>query len=261
MGSWSTRRKLLIGGGLILIVLIITAAIYFLAFYKSPTCFDQVKNGNEQGIDCGGNCVKLCQSSFIPVKIAWGGGKFEKVADGLYNVAALVINPNTNAAAVSVPYQFSLFDSKGILITERKGSTFIPAHRNILVFETSLDVGKRIPAKATFEFIASPVWFKSHDTLDGLAIVDKRYDETGSSSSLEVTLENRSLIPYKDVIVGVVLYNEQGNAIGFSRTQLDIIGSKNSERNRELAPYTWPTSRNGEVVTVDAYPVIYPVRD
>lgn len=261
MATWSSRRKFLIGGSFVVVVLAVVVAVYFAIFYKAPTCSDGLRNGDEQGIDCGGSCVKLCQSFFIPPKISWGGGKYEKVADGLYNVAALVINPNTNVAAVNVPYRFSIFDNKGILITERKGTTFIPAHRNILVFETAIDVGKRMPSKVTFEFLEPPVWFKSRDTLEGIAIVDKKYQDFDNSSSLEVTLENRSLVPYKDVITGVVLYDKNENAIGFSRTQIDVIHPKGSGQNRELAPYTWPVERKGEVVSIEAYPVVYPVRN
>src|SRR4051812_5303341 len=107
MASWSARRKFRIASSIIILVAAVAVGVYLVFFYKTPTCFDTIQNGGEYGIDCGGNCVKLCQSAFLPVKLAWGGGKFEKVAEGYYNLAALVVNPNTNAAAENVPYKFS----------------------------------------------------------------------------------------------------------------------------------------------------------
>lgn len=258
MSTWSSRRKFSYGLGVIvtLIVLVILPIFYF--FYKPPTCSDNRQNGNELGIDCGGSCVKLCQNTFLSPQIAWGGAKFEKVVDGLYNVAAYIINPNVNGAAIDVPYKISLYDNRGILITDRQGKVTLSPHRNSLAFEPAVDVGKRIPVKAIFEFIEAPVWFKSHDTLGGLAVIDKTYREDGSSSSLEVTLENRTLYPYKNINISVVLLDSKGNAQGFSRTKVDNIDPKNG---REIASFTWPINRNGSITSIEVIPIISPIVD
>jgi hypothetical protein len=257
MATWSSRRKSSIALVLGVIILGAAIAVYFTIFYKAPTCFDNIMNGDEQGIDCGGKCERLCQSAFLPAQIAWGGGKFEMIAPSLYNVAALIINPNTNAAAVNVPYKFSLYDSRGLLLIERKGTLTIPAHRNTLAFETAVDVGKRTPTKVTFEFMSPPVWFKSIDTLGGLAIVDKKYSENSGDSSLLVTLENRSLVPINNITVGAILFDIDGNAIGFSRTQIDSLAPNGG---RDVAPFTWPINRQGRVVSIEALPVVPPIR-
>lgn len=255
MASWSSRRKL--GYALIVIIALVIFIIVpaFLLFYKAPTCFDGKMNGNETGYDCGGSCARLCQDSFKPAYSKWGGAKFEKLASGLYNVAAYIVNPNIEGAAIGVPYKISLYDDRGILITEREGRVTLYPHRDSLVFQTAVDVDKRIPAKATFEFTSAPNWFKSLDYLGGLAVVDKKYQEDDMSSSLEVTIENRSLLQYEDVQVSVVLYDIDGNAIGFSQTLIDSIAPKNG---REIAPYTWPTSRNGRVTSQDVIMSIVP---
>lgn len=258
MATWSSRRKLVYGGSFAIAIALILGALFFSFFYTPPTCSDRVMNGNETGVDCGGSCRKLCQSAFIPAKIAWGGGKSEKVAPGFYNVASYIINPNLNAAAANVPYKFALFDNKGILITERQGKINIPAGRNTLAFDAGVSVGARIPTKVTFEFLSQPIWFKSKDALGGISIVEKKYTEDDQSSSLEITLENKSLIPYKNVTVAAVLFDTDENAIGFSRTQIDLL---NPSGGRDIAPFTWPFSRGGRVVSVEALPVITPVRE
>lgn len=258
MSTWSSRRKSIYGTIVIVVVVLFIGVPAFYLFYKPPTCSDNKQNGNELGVDCGGSCVKLCQNTFLSPQIAWGGAKFEKVIDGLYNVAAYIINPNVNGAAVNVSYKMSLFDEKGILITERQGQMTLTPHRNSLAFEPAVDVGKRIPVKAIFEFTQAPIWFKSHDTLDGLAVIDKKYQDDETSSSLEVTLENRTLYPYKDIDVSVVLFDSDGNAQGFSRTQIDSINPKNG---REIASYTWPINRKGKIVSIEVIPIIRPVVD
>ncbi len=152
----------------------------------------------------------------------------------------------------------AFINKEGVLIVERKGITTLYAHRNSLAFEPAVQVGKRIPAKATFEFTQAPVWFKSHDALTGLAIIDKEYKEDSTSSSLEVTLENKSLFPIQDLDVAVVLYDTEGNAIGFSRTNIDILNANN---DREVAPFTWPMNRDGKVNSIEVIPIIAPTFD
>jgi hypothetical protein len=180
------------------------------------------------------------------------------VADGYYNAAAHITNQNLNGAALNVPYKILLFDDRGILIVEKVGYVDLYAHRNSLAFEPALDVGKRTPSKAIFEFLRAPNWFKSKDLLEGLAIIDKKYTEDETSSSLEVTLENKTLFTYKNVAVSVVLLDSNDNAIGFSRTVIDSIAPKNA---REKALFTWAKSRNRAVVSIEVMPMITPIID
>ena len=257
MATWSSKRKFIYGGSIVAVVLVIIFGVFFSIFYKAPTCTDGMRNGGEQDVDCGGKCVKLCQSAFLPVKIKWGGGKYEKIADGLYNVASYVINPNTGGAAVNVPYKFILYDEAGILITEKRGVVTLPAHRNALAFEPAVNVGQRNLSKVIFEFIKQPEWFKSHDSLNGLAVLDKKYTEEENNSSLEVVLENRNLLPYNKITISAVLYDSQDNAIGFSRTKIDAIESQESVS----VSFTWPSSRHGKVTSIEIFSSSEPVRD
>ncbi len=258
MASWSSRRKLGYTSIVVAALVILVGIPAFLLLHQTPTCNDGVQNGDETGVDCGGSCRMLCQSSFLPPKIGWGGAKFEKVANGLYNVAALVINQNLTGSAIDAPYKISLYDKEGVLIVERKSTVTLYAHRNSLAFEPAVQVGKRIPAKATFEFTQAPVWFKSHDALEGLVVANKQYTEDETSSSLEVTLENKSLFPIQNLDIGVVLYDADGNAIGFSKTTIDTLNAKNG---REVAPFTWPMSRGGKVNSIEVIPLIAPTFD
>lgn len=257
MATWSSRRKFIYGGSIIAVILLIIFSVFFSIFYKAPTCTDGIRNGGEQDVDCGGKCIKLCQSAFLPAKIKWGGGKYEKIADGLYNVASYIINPNTGGAAVNVPYKFTLYDEAGILITEKRGVVTLPAHRNALAFEPAVNVGRRNLSKVTFEFTKQPEWFKSHDSLNGLSVLDKKYTEEENDSSLEVTLENRNLLSYNNIVVSTVLYDGQDNAIGFSRTKIDSIKSQEPVS----AFFTWPSSRQGKVTSIEIFPSSEPIRD
>ncbi len=256
MASWATRRKFLYASVSILVLILLVAVPFFLYYYKAPTCFDSKMNGSELGVDCGGSCRKLCQSAFLPPKIEWGGARFEKQADGLYNVASYIVNPNVNGGATNVPYKFSLYDAEGVLIVERDGFLTLYPRRNTLAFQTAVKVDKRIPAKATFEFTSAPVWYKSRDLLEGISVLDRKYTEDENSSSLQVLLENNNLTPYKNMLVSVVLYDTNGNSIGFSQTRIDNIDGR---KGRQVAPFTWSINRDGAVAKIEVLPIIVPV--
>jgi archaellum component FlaF (FlaF/FlaG flagellin family) len=255
MASWSSRRKLnyasIVIGGIILIV----GLPAFLLLYKAPTCSDGKQNQGEGGIDCGGPCVKLCSSAFLPPEVIWT--KFEPVAPGLYNVAAYVINRNPTGAAYDVPYEMQLFDAEGVLITTKDGTATVPPNRNTILFQGAVSTNKRIPAKAvvtdSFAVAAEQLWTKQTDKLGNLAIADKKYSEDQNSSSLQVTLQDNAVTPYRNLSVYVVLYDGQGNAIDFSKTIIDSVPANGGS---VIAPFTWPVSHNGKVVSIEVLPVL-----
>ncbi|MFA6404946.1 MAG: hypothetical protein WCW03_03030 [Candidatus Paceibacterota bacterium] len=248
MSSWVKQRKLTYGGGLVIVLIVLIAIPAWKIFYKVPNCFDGIQNGKEQNIDCGGSCVKLCQSEFLPPVVNWT--RLEELAPGLYNVAAYIKNPNISGEAKSVPYKMQLYDSKGILITELNGMVTLPPRRNTIAFQSAVNVGARIPAKVLFEFTNSPQWLKTEDGLNSLIIVDKQYKEEGNSS-LTVNFKNNGVLPLGRLSVYVVLYDRSGNAIGFSKTIIDGIEASGTA----VAPFTWPIDRNGEVVSIEVLPV------
>jgi hypothetical protein len=233
----------------IVVIVAVGLPLYF-KLYKPPTCFDGLKNGSEQGVDCGGSCEKLCQSSFLPPSVSWT--RFEQVAPGLYNVAAYIINPNKEAEARNVPYHLVLYDKAGIPILDKKGTVTLPPHRNTLAFMGSLNVAQSIPIKAAFEFLELPDWNKKADPLGSVRITDQNYTEDDVGSSLQVSLQNTSVYPIPGVHVYAILYDDSKNAIGFSKTVLDDIPAGQTV----IAPFTWPLKHGGKVISEEVLPVI-----
>ncbi len=249
MASWSRRRRLTYASVVVIFLLIVVGVPAFYLFYKPPTCMDGLMNGNEQGVDCGGSCVRLCASSFLTPQVAWT--RFETVAPELYNIAAYVVNPNTDGEAMNVPYHIALYDSRGILIVDFPGTMTLPPHRNTLAFHGALQIGKRVPAKALFEFTGIPNWHKEQDPLSNITILNKEYIEDEMGGSLLVTLKNNSIKAVGRTSVYAVLYDQSGNALGFSKTVLDEIGPESTA----VAPFTWPVNRKGAVISIEVLPV------
>jgi hypothetical protein len=217
----------------------------FFFFYKVPSCSDGLKNGDEQGVDCGGSCEKLCPTAFLAPAVSWT--RFKEVSPGLYNMAAYVVNPNRNAEATGTPYLMSLLNDQGIPLAEINDTMTIPSGRNTLVFQGAVSAGKQTPVRAFFQFTAPPQWFVRADPLSVLAISDKNYNEASTSSSLLVTISNGSVNPVKNVIIYAVLLDKDGNVLDFSKTAVDLVPPSGTA----VAPFTWPSSHGGAVVSIE----------
>ena len=248
--SWSTNRKRIYVFSLLILAIVVIGIPSFFIFYKAPTCSDGIQNGDEIGVDCGGSCPRLCSNLFLAPNVAWT--RFQQVADGLYNVSAYIVNPNIDVTAIKVPYHIALYDDRGILISDTNSTVTIPPHRNTLAFIGAVSVGKRIPAKAAFEFTALPEWYRQADPLSAIQVTDKKYSEDELGSILSVTLSNNSVYGLSNVVVYVVLYDKDGNSLGFSRTVVDSIPGKSSV----VAPFTWPVSYGGKVISIEVLPVM-----
>ncbi len=249
MPSWSKRRKIMYGGAVAIFLIGVIGIPTFRYFYQAPTCSDGKKNGDEKGIDCGGSCQRLCQSDFLAPDVAWT--RFEELAPGLYNLATYIINPNTSGEAKDVPYQMSVYDSKGASIIETRSIVTLPPHRNTLAFQSAVSVGKRTPARVLFEFTSPPDWYRSSDTLSAISVVDKKYSEDETGSSLSVALKNSSPYAIGRISVYAILYDKDGNSLGFSKTILDEIPALGSV----TAPFTWSVNRQGKVISIEVLPV------
>ena len=68
-----------------------------------------------------------------------------------------------------------------------------------------------------------------------------------------MTLQNNAVTAYKDLTVYVVLYDAAGNAIDFSKTVIDSVPGNGGTI---VAPFTWPLSHNGRVISIEVLPVL-----
>ena len=53
-----TLKQLLYGFFYLVILLAVVLGAYLLFFQKSSSCFDNIKNQEAVGIDCGGSCIE-----------------------------------------------------------------------------------------------------------------------------------------------------------------------------------------------------------
>jgi hypothetical protein len=234
MSTWGNKRKYsIMAAGLVLISIPLAFAA-FKILYKTPTCTDNKQNQNENGVDCGGVCDLYCKGGAAETVILWQ--RLFKVAPGIYSVAVSIQNPNLRAGAAAVPYRIRVFDNEGVSMYERTGAINIRPKYTFPIIEPGILLGERIPSRITFEFLEEPVWIKEEEKITPLTISNEVLYNEKIAPRIEADLENSTVRDIKNVMVGVIMYDAEDNAIAVSKTLVDKVPGSGSAK----AVFTWP---------------------
>ena len=246
MSAWSRKRQGILAGIAFIMSILLVFGIYTFFFHKPSTCSDGVRNGIEEGIDCGGSCVRVCPFQTSEAQIVWARG-FE-ISDGVYNLAAVVKNPNFDVQLVT-QYKFEAFNEENLLIKELFGSATIPPLGTLPLFEPTILTGSQNIARVFLRLVGEPTWTRAQPIEQTVFVTDRTLSDTDSIPKLSVTLQNRGITPARDLAIFSVLYNIDGNVVQSSRTYVPFI-ERDSTRE---AFFTWPEAFTGDVTKIDVY--------
>lgn len=231
------------------ILLGIPVAMYI---YEPARCDDGVQNGGETMVDKGGPCRLLDERALSPHAIVWT--RALPVRGGSYSVTAYVENPNLNAGVMTAPYRFKLYDDESVLVTQREGTAFIMPGATTPVFEGGIDTGNRFVSRAFFEFTAPLVWERMYDVSKPLTVLSKNIVNANSAPRLQATVENTSVIDFREVQFVATVYDTVGNAFAGSSTLVPLL--EDGER-REIV-FTWPEAFKYLPGRIDVLPLMRP---
>jgi len=221
MLSWATKRQLLYLAIVLGVFLVVISFPIFSFFNKPATCFDGKQNQDELGIDCGGSCPLLCPFEVADPIVLWSRALEARL--GTYDAVALIENPNVSAGVEEASYFFKVYDSNNILIVEREGKTRINPNDRLVVLESGLATGERLPARTLFEFRGELKWIRTEGEKPLLRVEREALDTTQTQPRLKATLLNQSLEDLEDVVVTVLLYDKNDNVIAVSKTEVEIL--------------------------------------
>lgn len=250
MSAWRARRQFIV----ILVIVIIIGGISFPKIKKLipvSTCEDNKKNQGEVEIDCGGPCGP-CELKH-PQNIVTFWARSVQVRENSYDVAAYIQNPNDSLSSDSLEYEFTLFDSLGV-IARKEGKTFIYPGEKTYVVEANLKT-TREPNYVEFKVIKAK-WRADNVGKPGVAIDKKEYHlvTTGkiTQSIIDSGITNRTSVGFRRTEVLFVILDESGNLVGTNRTEVDNLLARSSQTLRA----TWPDTLKGAVSTIIAEPRI-----
>jgi len=231
--TWAKKRQIIIVVGLSFIFLLIVSVTLYNLLKKPATCFDNKRNQNETGIDCGGVCSAICKADSKSLVIDWV--RLFKIREGEYSVIAQIDNPAANSVARDVPYTFSLRNKSGETVTTRSGKTFIPARKTFVVFEGTIETSAS-PDSVFFQFDQEPNWQKSSYIEPNLVISNKELINIDSLPRMNATVQNPNIIDVNNVTLSALIYDDDENVVQVSQTYIENIKAGQSAN----IAFTWP---------------------
>jgi len=249
MSSWSRKRHNRILTGIIFILVVFLAFIIIPKLKKQPNCFDQIQNGNEKGIDCGGSCALFCSFEVKPVLVKWF--RALPVQGNFYNAVVYIENQNKNAIIKDINYEFKFYDENNVFITEKKGHTFVGIGTSSIL-EPLVDMKGHNPARTTFKFIEQQQFTKINQNLENVfvSVEEKNLTNEDTSPKLFAVLKNNSKYNLTDVEVVALLYDKDLNAVSASRTYVDSLIAGQTGR----IFFTWPNPFLTEISKIEIIP-------
>ncbi len=240
MSNWASRRKSIYLGVMVLILSTISFAIFWKFWYQAPSCFDKVKNGDENGVDCGGSCSLICDSSVIKPIVKWDPQLFE-VLPGVWSALVYVENANLNVDATYAPYTFTIYDKNNKILEERKGATILPKNKTVGIFEGSIRIkDKTKPRRAVFELSDNIVWKKDNKVGKDITVTHSPLLNLASTPRVKANIKNNSTENIKNIELVIAIFDGSDNVIAASRTFVEDL--KQNENTNVI--FTWPKSFN-----------------
>lgn len=232
---WALWRRIQYGTGFSAFVLLCVFGVYYGFFYVAPACFDGVQNGGEIGVDCGGECVRICPAEILSPEIQWTES-FE-VASSQYNAVAYVENPNSAAGTQNLQYTFRLYDEGDQLIAERSGSSPLPPNNIYALFEGRIATYERQVARTEIDLeVEDAVWQPFTEGREQFDVGGINLVGADGEPRLSARITNTTLQEEEGVDVVATIFDSAGTPLTASRTYLDSIASRSTE---EIV-FTWP---------------------
>jgi len=248
MSAWRSRRQFI---AVFIIVAPIVAVVFLFVrqAFITQSCFDNRRNQNETGVDCGGMCISCNLKYPQPIKVFWA--RAVPVRENFYDMAAEIENPNETISSVDVEYEFRLFDQYGPIIS-RIGKTFLYAHERTLVIVPGIET-TREASNAEFRII-NVVWQGKSDFAPTIIAEKRDYHTEGNPGQeqgiIDITLFNQSPYDFSSVDAQIAVLDHAGNLLGANKIRVDNFRSQ----SRRAIKAIWPRAFSSDIAVINVQP-------
>lgn len=199
--------------------------IYAWFLKPAPSCFDNIQNQGEQGIDCGGPCAKVCiPSTLKPIEASGQPQIFHPTASGI-NVLAKIQNPNPGYAAGNFMYAFTFHDDHDNVIQKISGESFVYAAEIKYLAEFNLSFPGFDRVRRAELTVENPAWVSSDAFKLPQAIVQSSQASKSDTGTLQVNgrFINNDSVVLPSVTVMAIFYSQFGQPAGVSKNEVENV--------------------------------------
>jgi hypothetical protein len=249
--NWDTKRKVLYALATTVALLAISIFLLRDTLFPEPTCIDGKQNGFEAGLDCGGVCVLRCEHEVKPLSVLWS--KALQSGHQIYDLVALISNPNIDNASQVLGYTFTVYDEEGGLVTTLSGSTTAPLDGKFPVIIQNVSLSKKPSNVVATLNDTSHYKVQENPRSPTVRIIGRRY-EGGLIPRVYATIANTKRIEIRNLPVRVLIFDEKDNVYGVGETFIPYLPKEGVHD----AVITWNESFPYPPTRIEVYPVFSP---
>lgn len=228
------KKQLIYGIGFVVFIALFAAGIFFAFVREKPSCFDTVQNQNEEGIDCGGTCARVCIGQ--PIELIAKPDVFA-IDTNRSSILAKIRNLNPKIAIRRFAYSFNVYAAGDIPLQTLEGESFLYASEVKYLLVPGLNVSAERVSRIDFktriiETVAPDAFQKPNIVIQGHEAVreDPHILVRGS-------MFNQDKIPATDVQVVAIFEGTFGQLVGASFTSLDRMNAGEQKEFTILYPF------------------------
>lgn len=203
--------------------------IYYAFLKPGPTCFDNIKNQDEEEVDCGGSICVSCEIKTLKnIEVIWA--EAIPLGQNLYDLAAKIRNPNPNFGNPNVKYEFELADKSGQIVGKKSGTTFILPNSTKYIIENNFESQDQIDSvQIKIDTGENLSWLKlkNYQTPE-LYVKDKKFEirnETNFFAEASGVVKNSTTFGFDKVDADIVLFGSNSKLIGAAKSEIRTLGA------------------------------------
>lgn len=193
-------------------------------FYSAPvsSCFDNIRNQNEESLDCGGPCIP-CELKTLKLQI--GEPKVFSTGGSRSTIVVPVTDPSLNFGLKEFDYEFQIFSSFGTLLTKLNGQSYISTGETKYLTMAGVDLKSSDIGK-----VVANVPVQDWVTKNKLLIYNLKFTgvkTTPLAQTVQITgkLVNDSSLGYGATTLTGILLNKKGEIVNASTTKIDSVAA------------------------------------
>jgi hypothetical protein len=194
----------------------------YLIFKPAPSCFDNIQNEGETGVDCGGPCAP-CTFNLAPLQEI-GQVKILPLDNTSVSLLAQIQNSNSGFGAFKFDYVFNVYDNKGKEVASLGGNSYIYPGKTKYILAPNIQVPNINNLGRAELILSNPDWQPADNFQNFLVQIQNQETATttvGVKTSGYLFNNSGFLISQADVFA--IFYDISGLVVGASQTEINNL--------------------------------------
>jgi len=231
-------KQILFGGVLVLIIVGGVVWIYRDVIFTPASCFDQIQNQGEDGIDCGAVCGISCEQKYLK-DLSYSELTVFRLGD-LASVYFNLDNSNKNFGLKKFKYQIDFYGFADKLLGSVKGESFIYPDQNMSAAGGSkkiVEAGQKVLGEIKYAKVSFlDLDWRSASEFRSIKLENQnmRTYKEGDFYAVSGTIKNLYSFYIPQTEINAFLMDNSGNVIGISKTRIDNLGPFEEREYRVL---------------------------